>query len=603
DRNDNQHHDNANMSTPPDGYAPRMQMYAFTGATPNRDGSLDGEIILHEYTHGLSSRLIGGGAGIDALQTAGMGEGWSDFYALALLTDPASDVDGAYPIGAYVTQHGFGTQFEENYYYGIRSYPYCTDTNRNPLTFTDIDPARASAHAGVPRSPLAGAFNPSLAGEVHHQGEVWCMMLWEVRANLIRKHGGETGHNLTLQLVTEGLRLCPPNPNFVQARDAILLADRVLTQGANATEIWAAFTKRGLGYEAKAPNSYTTVGTQSSYTPAPALVIESVEVQGGNGNGIIETNEDNGLLIVVHNQGSSTATQVSAQISSSTPGVQILSAQSAYADIPQGQSRGNTVLLQIRTLPEFVDGTRIDVNVTLNSDQHTVTTTIPFYPGNSGPKLPPGGDNNLNNPTSDTASMKDLTPWDLGNLEPLWMAEDASCLLKAGTGKYVLWRPGADPLTIENPQFIAHRLTRHGVVVGAVNEPDTTDEAGNQVKHSWGAWWDFNANKPVPLTRTDGYTWPRNAGPLLNCGNVYSATLTNEFGYPLFITNVTSFPTLHDVWDMNSAGVSVGSLSMQETFAPQQILFDSLGAMTWFTPSERGLDAGRGSSPATQVNY
>ena len=51
-------------------------------------------------------------------------------------------------------------------------------------------------------------------------------MLWEVRANLIKKHGGVSGNNLTLQLVTEGLRLAPANPNFVQARDADLNCTR-----------------------------------------------------------------------------------------------------------------------------------------------------------------------------------------------------------------------------------------------------------------------------------------------------------------------------------------------------------------------------------------
>jgi hypothetical protein len=101
-----------------------------------------------------------------------MGEGWSDFFALALLADPAADVDAAFPMGAYATYHGFGSQFEQKYYYGIRRYPYCTDTNKNPLTFADIDPARASAHTGVPRSPLSGPFNPVMAGEVHGQGEV-----------------------------------------------------------------------------------------------------------------------------------------------------------------------------------------------------------------------------------------------------------------------------------------------------------------------------------------------------------------------------------------------------------------------------------------------
>ena len=315
---DGNHVNNANMSTPPDGCAPRMQMYLFDGVSPARDGSLDAQIILHEYTHGLSTRLVGGGAGIDALQTAGMGEGWSDFYALALLTDPASDVDGVYPMGSYVAYHGFGTTFEENYYYGIRRYPYCTDTNKNPLTFADIDPSKASAHDGVPRNPLLGPFRADLANEVHSQGEVWCMMLWEMRANLIRKLGPEPGNNLALQLVTDGLKLSPPNPNFVQARDAILLADRMWSGGANATEIWSAFAKRGLGFNAKAPESYTTSGAQESRDLMPALAAEQVEVQTASGS--VELGVNNNLLIHLRNQGDTTATHVSGQLATAISG-------------------------------------------------------------------------------------------------------------------------------------------------------------------------------------------------------------------------------------------------------------------------------------------
>src|SRR6185436_6126387 len=61
--------DNANFSTPADGSPGRMQMYVFTGPTPDRDGDLDAEVMCHEYGHGLSNRLVGGGVGISALQT------------------------------------------------------------------------------------------------------------------------------------------------------------------------------------------------------------------------------------------------------------------------------------------------------------------------------------------------------------------------------------------------------------------------------------------------------------------------------------------------------------------------------------------------------
>jgi hypothetical protein len=145
---------NANFSTPADGSPGRMQMYIFNGPTPQRDGDLDAEVVLHEYTHGLSNRRVGGGVGISALQPSGMGEGWSDFYGLSLLSEAGDDVNGVYAAGAYVTYLLSG--MTQNYYFGIRRYPYCTDMSKNPLTFKDIDPSQASAHTGIPRSSIVG---------------------------------------------------------------------------------------------------------------------------------------------------------------------------------------------------------------------------------------------------------------------------------------------------------------------------------------------------------------------------------------------------------------------------------------------------------------
>ena len=250
---------NANFSTPPDGSAPRMQMYVFSGPTPDRDGSFDAPIVLHEYAHGLSNRLVGGGAGISTLAAQGMGEGWSDFYSLALLTKATDDVHGNYVEGGYATL-GFNG-LTQNYYFGIRRYPYTTDMSKNPLTFRDIDPTQASLHSGIPRNPVIG----SSASAVHNSGEVWCVALWEVRANLIAQHGFEIGNQLTLQLVTDGMKLSPANPNFLQARDAIIQADLVNNAGANRSELWAAFAKRGMGASATAPSSVTTTGVVESF--------------------------------------------------------------------------------------------------------------------------------------------------------------------------------------------------------------------------------------------------------------------------------------------------------------------------------------------------
>ncbi|HTG95169.1 MAG TPA: M36 family metallopeptidase, partial [Pyrinomonadaceae bacterium] len=53
---------NANFATPPDGSRPRMQQFLFTSPTPDRDSSVDGDVVFHEYGHGISNRLIGNGS-------------------------------------------------------------------------------------------------------------------------------------------------------------------------------------------------------------------------------------------------------------------------------------------------------------------------------------------------------------------------------------------------------------------------------------------------------------------------------------------------------------------------------------------------------------
>jgi len=257
---------NANFSTPPDGISGLMRMYVFDGPNPNRDGDLDATVVCHEYTHGLSNRLVGGGVGIFELQPAGMGEGWSDFYAMSLIAPEGSDPHAVYPAGGYSTYLIGGSGMLENYYYGIRRYPYCTDMTKNPLTFKDIDPSQASAHVGVPTSPVFGG---GPADEVHDQGEVWCNTLWEARANCIDSLGYDDGTRVILQAVTDGMKLSPANPTFVEARDAIIQAELVDNGGANHSDLWFAFAKHGLGASASAPTADTTVGVVEAYDVPP----------------------------------------------------------------------------------------------------------------------------------------------------------------------------------------------------------------------------------------------------------------------------------------------------------------------------------------------
>jgi len=243
---------NANFATPADGGNPRMQMYNwnFTGSY-YPDGDFDNGIIAHEYGHGWSNRLTGGPGSAGCLgNSEQMGEGWSDYLGLMLTTDwaTATATEGR-GIGTYA--RGEATTGP-----GIRTYRYSTDFGVNPFTYDDI----------------------KLQSVPHGVGSVWATMLWEMTWEIMASNSfdpdfyqGTGGNNVALNLVTEGLKLQPCQPGFVDARDAILQADQAIYNGAHQCAIWTAFAKRGLGQNANqgSVNSKTD-GTQDFTLPSNA---------------------------------------------------------------------------------------------------------------------------------------------------------------------------------------------------------------------------------------------------------------------------------------------------------------------------------------------
>lgn len=238
---------NANFATPAEGTRPRMQMYVWTYTTPNRTSDLDNGVIAHEFGHGVSNRLVGGPANVNCLTNVEqMGEGWSDYLAL-MVTMKAGDT-GPMPrgIGTYVVgQPATGG--------GIRPAPYSTDFNVNGFTYASTNNTALT----VP----------------HGMGFVWCTILWEMTWELIGAYGLDPdiynstgGNNRALRLVIEAMKLTPCNPGFVQARDAILLADQNLYGGADQGMLWAAFARRGLGSGASQGTAGSRTDQVESYS-------------------------------------------------------------------------------------------------------------------------------------------------------------------------------------------------------------------------------------------------------------------------------------------------------------------------------------------------
>jgi extracellular elastinolytic metalloproteinase len=250
---------NANFATPPDGSRPRMQQFLFTQGTTSladdRDSSQDGDVVMHEFGHGVSNRLVGGPTNTSCLggtQAGAMGEGWSDYWAITFYNDG-------------------------------RVGEYCTNNTTNGI--------RRAAYT-VPASPVHDSYADIGAGgfEVHRDGEVWAATLWDLRTQL--------GAAIADRIVLNGMKFTPCSPSFLNARDGILQADQSLNGGANRCAIWTVFARHGMGVSATGNNGTT----HNAATDVPA------DCGGGGGTTVFFDNFETSLGWVTNANGTDTAT-------------------------------------------------------------------------------------------------------------------------------------------------------------------------------------------------------------------------------------------------------------------------------------------------------
>ena len=250
---DGDHVNNANMFTPPDGESPLMQMYLWRSPYRNVSSGSDAAILYHEYTHGLSNRLVVDADGVGALNTpqaGAMGEGWSDWYAQDFLVGQFGDLDtgaaGEVDMGAYA------------------------DAGASRLRTSPLDCPVGASSVACPGRGAAGSGGYTYgdfgrifgSAEVHYDGEIWAQTLWDVRTAL--------GFAKARALVTAGMRLLPPEPSFLDARNGILLADQALYAGADAATLWDVFAARGMGFFAASMGGEDTAPAEDfSLPPGP----------------------------------------------------------------------------------------------------------------------------------------------------------------------------------------------------------------------------------------------------------------------------------------------------------------------------------------------
>jgi extracellular elastinolytic metalloproteinase len=257
---DGNHIDNANMSTPPDGQSPTMQMFLqHQPGTSYPDGDPfaptdvgdEADTVYHEYTHGLSNRLVvdaSGNSTLGPVQADAMGEAWSDWYAMDYLVAQGLQPDPPAVNIVLFQYDGAGTALD-------RTEPLdCKVGSTSPLCN-----GGATGHTGGYTYADYGKVVGS--PEVHGDGEIWSQTLWDLRDAL--------GSTKTESLVTRAMELSPANPSYLDERNAILLADTAVFKGADQATIWKVFAHRGMGFFAGALGGNDTAPGADFSTPPP----------------------------------------------------------------------------------------------------------------------------------------------------------------------------------------------------------------------------------------------------------------------------------------------------------------------------------------------
>ncbi len=197
----------ATMRTPAQGSSPSLTLGP--DQVTGRHTSLDATVVIHEYTHGVAQRLIGGSGSSGALvpdQSDALNEGWADFFGCAM--------SGATTVAGWCRPPT-----------GIRSQRY---DSQNTNVF--------------------GSY-----GDPHDNGEPWAAALMDLARALTTP--------VALQVVLDALKATPVTPTFLQARDAVLhaLHDLGVGCGWSRTQLdsheasaWVAFARHGFGVDAQA---------------------------------------------------------------------------------------------------------------------------------------------------------------------------------------------------------------------------------------------------------------------------------------------------------------------------------------------------------------
>jgi MYXO-CTERM domain-containing protein len=278
------------------------------GVEAQLDGTIDNTIVAHEWGHYWHHRLVFCGS----KSCGGMSEGWGDFSAIMLVVKEGDTFGpNVYPLA----QYAMAGLTPNAGYFGIRRAPYSEALTKNPFTFKHIRQAEPLP-TGAPLAPAGADMS-----EVHNVGEIWTQTLFQAYIRLLAIGPTQTpartfaeSKRRMADYIVQGMKNTPPEPTFVEQRDAILRP--IYTAGktdpgrkADFAALAKGFAERGLGAGAIAP----PVGSENlneaveDFSTKGSLVLESFTIDDSlkscDNDGVLDAGESGVIKMNLANGG------------------------------------------------------------------------------------------------------------------------------------------------------------------------------------------------------------------------------------------------------------------------------------------------------------
>ncbi|MEO0321359.1 MAG: M36 family metallopeptidase [Myxococcota bacterium] len=349
-------------------------------AVNNLSGSLDNQIIAHEWGHYIHNRLVRCGNN----QCGGMGEGWGDYMALLSFLNE-DDVRGEpYPAGS------FALSGRTPVYFGVRRVPYSDDPAFNALSFRHI----SQGEALPTEHPLGGGSANN--AQVHNSGEIWASMMFDATWALVDRsrepaapYDFAEAKRRMMSYVVTGMQLAPENPTYTEQRDGIVLA-ALENDVEDARVIALAFAGRGAGTCAVSPARFSNdhSGVVEDFELSPSARIESLEFAlDGPGtrcdaDDVLDVGEDGELRVQLRNFGILPLEAATLHVEVSDPALRLLFDPSGEGNValsPMARGEARELLLPVRLVGDPADpGAPLEVRASLLNDSlcDTVETTL-----------------------------------------------------------------------------------------------------------------------------------------------------------------------------------------------------------------------------------